>query len=1495
MQQPHSPDVPGRDEQLSILQAYARALDLEAGAVSQRPAMLWQQLFNRLQRDGDVPPAALASALGQRSTPGAGAWLRRLTAPVESSALIRTLVAHETGVWSCAITPDAGYILTGDSDGIIKIWNAATGAEALNLEGHVFRLSGRVMGSLASVSTLVVSPLGDLFVSVGQDRSIQIRDLRTGTARPEIRSYRYVDIPCAISPDGTFMVTGGDTKTLEVRDLPSGQLRPTILRHEAELYGCAISPDGRTIVSASGQSALTFWDSATLQLVRTLPIATHQYGMTTTFAITPDGQRLLSGGPNGTVCLWDLETGERIWSLPGNAGGVSCSAISPDGAVAITGAWETSAANVWDLERGQLLATLDGHTNMVRDCAISPDGRFAVTASDDRTARVWDLQRVSRGRAVARRDPEIDSLTFSPDGGFFVTVSARGRLARWDGQSGHDLGEVADDGDSRRGIAISPDGRAIAYGSFDGSVIVRDTHTGDILARLRQHTERVTTCVISPDGDQLVAISEDLATVWDWGTWQPWAPMPSASDERLVSLAGDLLAMVDQDRVLTIRDATTGAARCILSGNREQTLSPDGTFVVHPGKISLTIWGHGSGGLLGRLRAMGGHPTSICLSPDGERLAAVDATSGLLEVWSLLDGDGPHALPAHSGTIHMSAFSPDGTLLAVSTAEQEFKIWNVRTRELVTTLSGSGPVRALAFNPCRPALAYAEWYGEATYFELSGFAYGPLAVAAVQRGSALTVTCPRCRARTGITRAQLGTDLVCSRAACAGGIHANRLAVGAPSVTGLVLGHIRARWEDSLREPIVCCAVSADGSLVAAGGSAGAFAVWDGASGQRLTSGKAHRQSVTACAISMDGTLAVSADESGVVAIWNLPAGDLRAGVPGHRAAVRACAISPDASFVVTAGDDRALRVWESKHGQERVVMLGHAGPVTACAISPDGRTVVSGGDDGTLLVWDRASGGERSRLAGHRARVERCTISPDGRTVVSTAEDRTVRVWDLAAGAQQSVFQHGGTRAAISPDGLMVAAKLTTFVKGIGERESVIALDLTTGEQRTMAAETNVAAFACAIGPAGGALVALMQDGNLRAWDPSSGQSVARRWLVPFQVEQTCLALASAAPVAVVGSSDGSLQVVEFVGMDIRRGERPAEPARRAAPPQLRQGRHTGHIDACQISPDGRFAVTTSRAGTLKVWDVQTGAERATLFSHGRKVSACAVSPDSRLIVSAGDDHMVRVWDAETGHRLYELAGHEEDVTACAVGPDSSFAVSAGHDGAVIVWDLATGRLRTRLGMNGWLWDCAISPDGNVVAAGGSATSVRLWDRQRGTARHRLMGHNGTIYTCPISPDGSFIVSASGDGTVVIWDLETGAKRATLDGRVGKMITCAISPDARLIAWTAEPKPLRSDDPPTAETYVISVWDVQTGHERFRRRMRRTWGRSCTFTADSTAVVVGDTAGYLNIWDAATGDRTLDFDLGSPVTCVAASPDPTVVVCGHHDGTVSFVQLPGG
>ena len=89
-----------------------RSLAREAHVLTRQPELLWQQMYNRLQWEGEEVKQVLAWELAKLNTSGSMPWLRLDTPTRESEALIRTLEGHADDVSACAFSPDGRFIVS---------------------------------------------------------------------------------------------------------------------------------------------------------------------------------------------------------------------------------------------------------------------------------------------------------------------------------------------------------------------------------------------------------------------------------------------------------------------------------------------------------------------------------------------------------------------------------------------------------------------------------------------------------------------------------------------------------------------------------------------------------------------------------------------------------------------------------------------------------------------------------------------------------------------------------------------------------------------------------------------------------------------------------------------------------------------------------------------------------------------------------------------------------------------------------------------------------------------------------------------------------------------------------------------------------------------------------------------------------------------------------------------------------------------------------------
>src|SRR5262249_41468496 len=131
-----------------------------------------------------------------------------------------------------------------------------------------------------------------------------------------------------------------------------------------------------------------------------------------------------------------------------------------------------------------------------------------------------------------------------------------------------------------------------------------------------------------------------------------------------------------------------------------------------------------------------------------------------------------------------------------------------------------------------------------------------------------------------------------------------------------------------------------------------------------------------------------------------------------------------------------------------------------------------------------------------------------------------------------------------------------------------------------------------------------------------------------------------------------------------------------------------------------------------LTLWDLTTGKEKSTLDGHKGLVFSVTFAPDGKTLVSTGWDGTVRLWDLPDGKQR-ALSNHPGPVRMAVHTPDGKSFATASFDGTVRFWDAATGGMRKSIQAHdhGAQW-VTITPDGRYMATverlGGE---IKLWE----------------------------------------------------------------------------------------------------------------------------------------------------------------------------------------
>ncbi|CAD8161713.1 unnamed protein product [Paramecium pentaurelia] len=198
----------------------------------------------------------------------------------------------------------------------------------------------------------------------------------------------------------------------------------------------------------------------------------------------------------------------------------------------------------------------------------------------------------------------------------------------------------------------------------------------------------------------------------------------------------------------------------------------------------------------------------------------------------------------------------------------------------------------------------------------------------------------------------------------------------------------------------------------------------------------------------------------------------------------------------------------------------------------------------------------------------------------------------------------------------------------------------------------------------------------------------------------------------------------------------------------------------------------------------------------HTSYVNSVCFSPDGNTLASGSVDQSIRLWDVQTGQQKAKLDGHNQSVNSVCFSPDGNELASCSNDYSIILWDAKTRKKRVKIfGHTSFVQSVCFSTDGNTLASGSRDKSIRLWDVKTGLQKAKLDGHSNCINSVCFSPDGNTLASGSNDKSIRLWDVKTGLQKAKLDGHSEWVIVNGSHQSVSLLM-------------------SIRLWDVQNGKE---------------------------------------------------------------------------------
>ena len=575
-----------------------------------------------------------------------------------------------------AFSRDGRLVVSGGSDGYVRIWDVATGKPV----GHPIAVdppAGRQAGLDPGVTAVAFSPDSGLLATAGGSGSVRFWNPQTGApagtpllADPGQAPGSDGVVAIAFSHDGSLLATAGQfgqvrVWTVAARSLAAGPISDSsgvVKGGQASCSSLAFSPDG-TLLACAGFGSAQLFNARTGTVISDLFEPEISPGVSTgvnVVAFSPRADLLATGSTSGVATLWNATAGTQDGTTVGAEVSPVASQLHYEGVLLASGDMliTGSGSDGYAQLTGPALPAAGGQGAWgITGETFSPDGRLlAVLAGQDlrlldaRTGKPWRQPIV----AAPGRHDQLAAAVFSPRDDLVATLDTQGHGQLWNTTTGASIGQpfaVGAEFDAQqfmagRAVAFSPDERLLAVASLGGNVQLLSTATGNQVSESVTASPRPASSAVAGGPPPPVSVDGSIGSV-------------------AFSATGRLLASASADGYVRLWNPVTGAQAgspiAIDPASQESAspgiaalaFSPDGRYLATvDGNGEIRLWDTekriavGLPFPAGTLNDGYGRtftPASVAFSADGSVLVSVSQFGGGIEAWPTWLLTDPHA------------------------------------------------------------------------------------------------------------------------------------------------------------------------------------------------------------------------------------------------------------------------------------------------------------------------------------------------------------------------------------------------------------------------------------------------------------------------------------------------------------------------------------------------------------------------------------------------------------------------------------------------------------------------------------------------------------------------------------------------------------------------------------------------------------------------------------------------------------------------------------
>lgn len=285
----------------------------------------------------------------------------------------------------------------------------------------------------------------------------------------------------------------------------------------------------------------------------------------------------------------------------------------------------------------------------------------------------------------------------------------------------------------------------------------------------------------------------------------------------------------------------------------------------------------------------------------------------------------------------------------------------------------------------------------------------------------------------------------------------------------------------------------------------------------------------------------------------------------------------------------------------------------------------------------------------------------------------------------------------------------------------------------------------------------------------------------------------------------------------------------------------HTSWVEGVAHLPERRQIITCAVHDSLRLWDVESGAQIGEDWRDGNDlltgVRSMALSPNGKMIVSGSrDNHNVRVWNVEARKVIAKWEGHTKFVGALSWSADSKQVLSGSWDGTTRAWDVKSAKTVLAIKTGHEVVQVAIySPDATKIATGGlNENAVKIWDTKTGEL-FKTLKHDHQVYSLAWTLEGKKLISGSFD-PIRIFDTVTWEEIAILKGHTDWINAISLSQNERVLA--------------SASGTRVHLWNLDTNLQVGPLIQHENEVRCAALSADGKLLVTGCEDENAYTWD---------------------------------------------